>query len=93
MLLQELFDSKLLLALPFVKDKQSICSGVALRRMLIILMLFISGNVHPNPGPANLVTAQLSFGEFCDRKSLVFLHVNICSLLNSKHFKNIGAHS
>jgi len=38
-LLQELFDSNLLLALPFVKDKQWICSGVALELFSCYLSL------------------------------------------------------
>ena len=48
-------------------------------------MLLTSGNVHPNPGPSNgdatPITTNLTFNDFCDRKSLGFLHVNIRCLL------------
>lgn len=84
MLLQQLYCPTLLtVSNSSVKDKQRRSSGTVLCRVLIILMLFISGNVHPNPGPASddPTTTNLSFKEFCECKSLGFLHVNICSLL------------
>ncbi len=38
---------------------------------------------YPNPGPApdNPAVSNLSFNDFGERKSLGFLHVNICSLI------------
>ena len=62
---------------------QKACFGFAFRRIVIILMLFISGNIHPNPGPASAMHAvpNLAFNDFCDRTCMGFLHVNIRSLL------------
>lgn len=56
-------------------------------REQIILMLMISGNVHITSGPGldypapHHALSSLSFDEFCSRKSLGFLHLNIQSLL------------
>uniref|UniRef100_A0A3B1JMQ8 Reverse transcriptase domain-containing protein n=1 Tax=Astyanax mexicanus TaxID=7994 RepID=A0A3B1JMQ8_ASTMX len=91
MLLEQLFGCHdLLLCTSSVKDDNLDSFDTAFRRILIILLLLISGNVHPNPGPAfDTTSSQLLFNDFCDRKSLGFLHVNICSLLNSRHFDNL----
>lgn len=82
MLLQQLNDSfSLILIKPSVNNKQVEYFGPVFQQMLIILMLFISGNVHPNPGPANgdahPIAFNLAFTDFCECKSLGFLHVNI----------------
>jgi len=62
---------------------QKACFGFAFRRIVIILMLFISGNIHPNPGPdtASHAVPKLAFSDFCDRTCMGFLHINIRSLL------------
>jgi hypothetical protein len=58
---------------------------LAFSRILILLLLCSSGDVEVNPGPAvpsSTPTPQvLSFVDFCNRKSLGFMHVNIRSLL------------
>ncbi len=66
---------------PCDKQRHSFCTGFW--RLFIILILLISGNIHPNPRPApdNPAVSNLSFNDFCERKSLGFLHVNIHSLL------------
>ena len=48
--------------------------GPALRHILIILMLFISGNIHPNPGRAivNPAVPNLSFNDFCEHTAINF---------------------
>ena len=58
---------------------QKACFGLAFRRIVIILMLFISGNIHPNPGPVSAIHAvpKLAFNDFCDRTCMGFLHINI----------------
>ena len=54
-------------------------------RTLILLLLYSSGDVEINPGPAvpssTPIPQVLSFVDFCNRKSLGFMHVNIRSLL------------
>jgi hypothetical protein len=52
---------------------------IAFRRTLILLLLCSSGDVEVNPGPA--CPQAPSFVDFCDRKGLGFMHVNIRSLL------------
>lgn len=92
MLLQLIFDCDLLdVDISSVKVKQLNCFDIAFTRILIVLILIMSGNVHVNPGPvhANPAISRLTFRNLCDRKSLGFLHVNICSLLNSKHFNHL----
>jgi hypothetical protein len=58
---------------------------IAFSRTLILLLLCSSGDVEVNPGPAvpnSTPTPQvLSFVDFCNDKSLGFMHVNIRSLL------------
>ena len=60
---------------------------IAFSRTLILLLLCSSGDVEVNPGPAvpsSTPTPQvLSFVDFCNRKSLGFMHVNIRSLLHA----------
>lgn len=56
---------------------------------LIVLLLINLGNVHVHPAPAANVafpitgvsTNDLHFGDFCARRNLGFLHINIRSLL------------
>ena len=58
---------------------------IAFSRTLIRLLLCSSGDVEVNPGPAvpssTPIPQVLSFVDFCNRKSLGFIHVNIRSLL------------
>ena len=58
---------------------------IAFSRTLILLLLFSSGDVEVYTGPAvpsSTPTPQvLSFVDFCNRKSLGFMHVKIRSLL------------
>ena len=62
-----------------------LCSQRTRRPVLIafsrtlILLLCSSGDVEVNPGP--VCPQALSFVDFCNRKSLGFMHVNIRSLL------------
>lgn len=65
------------------------------QRCLIVLLLLISGNIQPNPGPEHSFFTNIShasvtpqpaknlttFDHFCSRKSLGLLHINIRSLL------------
>ena len=73
-----------------VSKKQLHCStSSALCRVLILILLMISGNVHVHPGPSSDVTSpnaglasnDLCFDYFCARKNLGFLHVNTRSIL------------
>ena len=58
---------------------------IAVSRALILLLLCSSGNVEVNPVPVDSSTTPipqaLSFVDFCNRKSLGFMHVNIKCLL------------
>ena len=58
---------------------------IAFSRTLILLLLCYSGDVEVNPGPVAPSTTPnrmfLSFVDFCNRKILGFMHVNIRSLL------------
>ena len=58
---------------------------IAFSRTLILLLFCSSGDVEVNLGPAvpsSTPTLQvLSFVDFCNRKSLCFMHVNIRGLL------------
>lgn len=95
MLLHQFHDSSFILIKPSVKDKQMRCFGTVFRRGLIILMSFVSGNVHPNPGPAiqGPTASSLSFNDFCERKSLGFLHVNIRCLLPKLDYLKSWVHT
>lgn len=57
----------------------------AMCHTLIFLLLCSSGDVELNPGPktpsAFSESQAISFTDFCDRKSLGFMHINIRSLL------------
>ena len=57
---------------------------LAFSRNLILLLLCYSGDVEVDPGPAvpssTSIPQALSFVDFCNRKSLSFMHVNIRSL-------------
>lgn len=46
----------------------------------IILLLFLSGNIHPNPGPEMI--DLLSPNDLKDSSGLRFIHVNVRSLFN-----------
>ena len=58
---------------------------IAFSRTLILLLLCSSADVEVNPGPVASSTTPipqaLSFVDFCNCKSLDFMHVNIRSLL------------
>ena len=58
---------------------------IAFSRTLILLLLCSSGDVEVNPGPVapsiTPIPQALSFVDFCNRKSIGFMHVNIRSLL------------
>jgi hypothetical protein len=62
---------------PFILCPQRIRKPVliAFSRTLILLLFCSSGDVEVNPGPA--FPQALSFVDFCKRKSLGFMHVNI----------------
>ena len=70
---------------------------IAFSRTLILLLLCSSGDVEVNPGPAvpsSTTTPQvLSFVDFCNRKSLGSMHVNIRSLLPKFVLFSALAHS
>jgi hypothetical protein len=70
---------------------------IAFSRTLILLLLCFSGDVEVNPGPAvpsSTHTPQvLSFVDFCNRKSLGFMHDNIRSLLPKYVLFTALAHS
>lgn len=52
------------------------------RRSFIILMLLISGNVLPNPGPYNASTSVFNVPtDLKSRSGLGFIHINVRSLL------------
>ena len=58
---------------------------IVFSRTHILLLLCSSGDVEVNPGPAAPRTTPIpqarSVDDFCNRKSLGFMHVNIISLL------------
>jgi hypothetical protein len=64
---------------------------LAFSRTLILLLRCSSGDVEANPGPSCF--QALSFVDFCERKSLGFLHVNIRSLLPKFVLLTALAHS
>ena len=64
---------------------------IAFSRTLILLLLCSAGDVEVNPGPA--CPQAPSFVDFCDRKSLGFMHVNIRSLLPKFVLLTALAHS
>ena len=70
---------------------------LAFSRTLILLLLCSSGDVEVNPGPAapssTPIPQALSFVDFCNRKSLGFMHVNIRSLLPKFVLPTALAHS
>ncbi|XP_055737597.1 uncharacterized protein LOC129822986 [Salvelinus fontinalis] len=70
---------------------------LAFSRTLILLLLCSSGDVEVNPGPAvpssTPIPQALSFVDFCNRKSLGFMHVNIRSLLPKFVLLTALAHS
>lgn len=56
--------------------------------MSILLLLLLSGNVQPNPGPTlnNIVTPE----DLKTRSGLAIIHINVRSLLPKLDFLNIG---
>uniref|UniRef100_A0A1A8AW44 Uncharacterized protein n=1 Tax=Nothobranchius furzeri TaxID=105023 RepID=A0A1A8AW44_NOTFU len=50
------------------------------QRMLIVLLLLLSGNVQPNPGPEPQCAKTPS--DFKSLSGLKHIHLNVCSLLN-----------
>ena len=70
---------------------------IAFSRTLILLILCSSGDIEVNPGPAvpssTPIPQVLSFDDFCNRKSLDFMHVNIRSLLPEFVLLTALAHS
>ena len=59
----------------------------SLCRVLIVLLLILSRNVHANPGPviaptiSSVESHDLCFKDFCARNNLGFLHANVRSLV------------
>ncbi len=51
-----------------------------LQRVLIVMLLMISGNVQPNPGP-DVVTSFNTLADFKSRTGLGIVHLNVHSLL------------
>lgn len=49
------------------------------RKCLVLILLLISGNVHPNPGP--IINSLGTPEDFKSRTGLGFIHLNVCSLL------------
>ncbi len=69
-----------------------VISKSARRKSLIVLMLLISGNVLPNPGPYNrCVPIYTTPTELRSRSGLVLIHVNVRNLLPKLDMVNIWA--
>jgi hypothetical protein len=70
---------------------------IAFSCTLILLILCSSGEVEVNPGPADPSSTPnphvFSFVDFCNRKSLGFMHVNVRSLLPKFVLLTALAHS
>ena len=84
------------------KPPFTLCSRRSRRPILIafshtLILLFSSGDVEVNPGPAvpssTPIPQALSFDDFCNRYSLGFMHVNIRSLLPKFVLFTASAHS
>lgn len=48
-----------------------------LLKSLIMLMLLLSGNVQPNPGPVANMTCLQTHVEFLNRSGIDFVHMNV----------------
>lgn len=48
---------------------------------MILLLLMLSGNVQPNPGPATSMQRLPTQSEFKSRTGLGFIHLNVRSLV------------
>lgn len=60
------------------------------QRLLLILLLLISGNVHPNPGPEQIMSYDTPESFKC-RKGLGFCHLNVRSLVGKIDMVRIWA--
>ena len=72
------------------------CPSLALLRLLILLLLLMSGNVHPNPGPifpCSVCTGNVTWRgksvQFCACSKWVHLR---CSQLSFSQFKALGSY-
>lgn len=75
------------------KNESSIQSFKSLKlRCLIVLLLLISGNVQPNPGPDSAICFNTP-ADFKSRAGLGFIHLNVRSLIAKIDIIRIWAHS
>lgn len=62
------------------------------KRCLIVLLLLISGNVQPNPGPISASSFETP-ADFKSRYGLGFIHLNVRSLISKMDMIHIWAQS
>ena len=62
-------------------------------RCVIMLLLLLSGNVEPNPGPATTTMCLQTPADFLDRTCIGFIHMNVRSLLPKMDMVKIWANS
>ena len=62
-------------------------------RCVITLLLLLSGNVQPNPGPATTTMCLQTPADFLNRTGIGFIHMNVRSLLPKMDMVNIWANS
>jgi exonuclease III len=58
-----------------------------------MLLLLLSGNVEPNPGPATTTMCLQTPADFLDRTCIGFIHMNVRSLLPKMDMGKIWANS
>lgn len=69
---------------------------ISRRKLLIFILLLISGNVQPNPGPTDSLLRNSGFNtpsDFKTRTGLGFIHLNARSLISKLDMLRIWAHS
>jgi len=72
-----------------VKLPSSNTANAVKRHVFVYLLLLLSGNIHPNPGPGSLNTPD----DFKSRSGIGFIHLNIRSLLPKMDSVRIWADS
>ena len=63
------------------------------KRCLVFLLLLLSGNVQPNPGPPSSSSQIATPADFKSRSGLGFVHLNVRSLLSKLDFVRLWASS
>ncbi len=75
------------------KNCRKHCLNTCMLKCIITLMLLMSGNVQPNPGPGTDMISLQTPADFLNRSGIGFVHINVRSLLPNIDMVRIWAKS